>query len=104
MVGMAAVQGVSDDNARLEPPDHQRYACSCLRGIDDSAIGEAQVLSGGDSHHLRRARSLLCTDFTASSGAQLAGRQVEYSSASSEHLRSDQGAAANELDVVRMRP
>ena len=97
---MAAVDGVSDDDLRLEAPDDYRNLGAILGRVLNAAVRKSEVLANGNAHYFRGLGGFLRPQFRGAATRHLSGSEIEDPRRASEHVRADQCSAANELHIV----
>ena len=103
VIRMPSMQRVGNNDLRLEPSYHDRDFSPRLRRVLNAAVRQPQVLAHSDTHHLGCLAGLLRAKLRRSTTGKLSRGEIENPGGSAEHVRADERAAAQQLDVVGMR-
>src|SRR6266550_3453465 len=104
MIRMPSVQRVGDDDRRLQRSDHYRDFGARLRSVLNAPVREPKILTHRDAHHFRCLTRFLRAELRCAATRQLARGEIENARGSAQHLRGDESAAANQLDVIGVGP
>src|SRR5205807_7256894 len=86
VIRMAAVDGVSDDDLRLETPDDYRNLGAILGRVLNAAVRKSEVLADGDAHYFRGLGGFLRPQLRSASTRHLSGSEIEDPGRASDHV------------------
>ena len=103
MIGMPAARSRADHHARLELADHAGELRARGGGVLDTGIRQFEIASHRHAEHGGRPCGLFSAQGSGAAGPHLALREVDDCRAMPAPGVLDEGAAAQQLDVVAVR-